>query len=105
MSVFVSVEDRDGEPLVEAFEADAVCGRFPRDAGNFLRYAGAAEDASFNLMQAPGFMAELEAFAEKVQGGLDDEGRKELGKLMAACRKWKNSRYAHLRFYSEGGRE
>lgn len=102
MSVFVAVEDREGETLVNAFEIDKIYRRFPRDSGVCLRFAGETEDASFNAMQSPALVAELEGIASAV---LDEVERKELERLLSVCRKHSGKRHEHIRFYGEGDRE
>ncbi len=101
MSIFFSIEDREGEPLTEAFELMSIPKRFPRDSGLFLRYVGDVEDASFNALQAPGLVAELDALAA---AGLSEAEAKELTRLLSVCRKQLNKRHMHLRFYAEGGK-
>jgi hypothetical protein len=103
MSLFFSIEDREGEPLSEAFELMSLPKRFPRDSGHFLRYVGEAEDASFNALQAPGLIAELEAL-EAVSPRLNEAERKELNRMLSACGKHLKKRHMHLRFYAEGGK-
>jgi hypothetical protein len=102
MSIFFSIEDREGEPLTEAFELMSIPKRFPRDSGHFLRYLGEAEDASFNALQAPGLMAELEAL-EALSPKLNEAEQKELKRVLSVCGKHMNKRHMHLRFYAEGG--
>ena len=103
MSIFFSIEDREGEPLTEAFELMSIPRRFPRDSGLFLRYVGDVEDASFNALQLPGLLAELEAL-ESVSPGLNEAEQKELKRVLSVCGKHKNKRHMHLRFYAEGGK-
>jgi hypothetical protein len=102
MSIFFSIEDREGEPLTEAFELMSIPKRFPRDSGHFLRYLGEAEDASFNALQAPGLMAELEAL-EALSPKLNEAEQKELKRVLSVCGKHISKRHMHLRFYAEGG--
>ncbi len=103
MSIFFSIEDREGEPLTEAFELLSIPKRFPRDSGLFLRYVGDVEDASFNALQAPGLLAELDALTA-AGPGLSEAEAKELTRLVSVCRKHLNKRHMHLRFYAEGGK-
>ena len=98
MSVFVSVEDPEGEPLEHPFELVAAHKRFPKD-GAFLRYLGEAEDASFNALQTPGLLAELKAMDTSAFGPAE---KSEYERLVQVCAKHAGKRKAHLRFYAEG---
>lgn len=98
MSVFVSVEDPEGEPLEHPFELVAAYKRFPKD-GAFLRYVGEDEDASFNALQTPGLLAELKAIDASAFGPAEGA---EYDRLLKACAKHAGKRRAHLRFYAEG---
>lgn len=99
MSVFVSVEDPEGEPLEHPFELVAAFKRFPKD-GAFLRYVGEAEDASFNALQTPGLLAELKALDASA---FSDAEKAEYERLVKVCAKHAGKRRAYLRFYAEGG--
>ena len=98
MSVFVSVEDQEGEPLIDVFELDRVHRRFPGSGGVCLRFVGESEDASFNAQQTPLLTAELEGLSSLA---LDPAERKELTRLLDLCRKHVGKRHEYIRFYGE----
>ena len=98
MSVFVSVEDLEGEPLIEVFELESIHRKFSKVAGSCLRFAGEAADASFNALQGPELVAELESLSAQT---LDVAERKELDRLLAVCRKHAGKRNEYIRFYGE----
>lgn len=98
MSVFVSIEDPEGEPLEHPFELVAAYKRFPKD-GAFLRYVGEAEDASFNALQTPGLLAELKALDASAFPAAE---KAEYERLVKVCAKHAGKPKAHLRFYAEG---
>lgn len=98
MSVFVAVEDKEGEPLIDVFEVERIYRKFPRDSGLCLRFVGEAEDASFNPTQASILQSELEALSGT---DLDQRERKELERLLAVCKSHAGKRNEYLRFYGE----
>lgn len=98
MSIFISVEDPEGEPLIEVFEIERLFRKFPAESGQCLRYIGEQVDASFNALQTPELLAELEALASTALGA--DE-RKELDRLLAVCRKHSGKKNEYIRFYGE----
>lgn len=100
MSVFFSIEDRDGEALEEVFELDHLPKAFPRDEGLCLRFVRDDDDASFNAAQAPILLKELEAIDP---AGLEPRAAAELDRLVKLCRKHGGKRHVHLRFYGEDG--
>ena len=68
MSVFVSIEDKEGEGLAPVLDVDRIQRRFAAAADTLcLRFIGDAEDASFNRLQLPILVKELEAV---LPGGL-----------------------------------
>jgi len=98
MSVFVSVEDLEGEPLIEVFELEFIHRKFGKVVGSCLRFAGETADASFNALQGPELVAELESLSAQT---LDAAERKELDRLLAVCRKHAGKRNEYIRFYGE----
>ena len=100
MSVFVSIENREGDLLIDVFELNHLVRRFAEQKGPCLRFVGEEEDASFNLLQIPVLLDELEALSGQA---LDDKEKEELTRLLTVCRKYARRRHVHLRFYGETG--
>jgi len=100
MSVFVSVEDREGDLLIDVFELNRIVRRFAVQKGPCLRFVGDEEDASFNVLQIPVILDELEGLAGQ---SLDDAEAEELKRLVDVCRKYAGRRHVHLRFYGDTG--
>ena len=98
MSVFVSVEDPEGEPLAGVFELERLFGRFASVPGYCLRFVGEGDDASFNAVQTPLLLAELEPIDATAFGAAE---RAELVRLVALCRKYAGKERTHIRFYGE----
>lgn len=100
MSVFFSIEDREGEALEEVFELDHLPKVFPQAGGLCLRFVRGDDDASFNALQAPLLIGELEALNA---AALDAKAKAELDRLLKLCKKHGGKRHTHLRFYGEDG--
>lgn len=98
MSVFVSVEDPEGEPLAEVYEVSAIVGRFASCPGSCLRFVSGAVDASFNQLQGPLLVAELESLLPAATAPAE---KRELELLLSTCRKHAGKRGAYVRFYGE----
>jgi len=98
MSVFVSVEDLEGDPLIEVFELESIHRKFGTVAGSCLRFVGETADASFNALQGPELVAELGSVSGLT---LEAAERKELDRLLAVCRKHAGKRNEYIRFYGE----
>ncbi len=98
MSIFVSVEDPEGEPLIEVFEIEKIFRKFPKDSGQCLRYVTEQADASFNSMQTPVLLAELEALSKAT---LAADERTELDRLLKVCAKHSGKKNEYVRFYGE----
>ncbi len=97
MSVYVSVEDKECETLTEVFELNAIFKRFP-ESGVCLRFVKETSDASFNSLQGPFLLAELEAL---VPLAVMDSERKELDRLIKLCRRYSANPNVFIRFYGE----
>ncbi len=98
MSVFVSVEDPEGEQLGEVFEIDKIFRKFPKDTGLCLRFVDESADCSFNHVQSPILLSEL----EKLSGGqLESTERAECERLLKVCTKFAGKRNAYIKFYGE----
>ncbi|PKL26123.1 MAG: hypothetical protein CVV47_03060 [Spirochaetae bacterium HGW-Spirochaetae-3] len=102
MSVFVSVEDPEGEPLIAVFEVERVFRKFPQDSGCCLRFVSDTVDASFNALQGPALTAELESVLE---AGLDEAERRELDRVLAVCKKHAGKKNEYVKFYGEAKSE
>ncbi len=103
MSVFVSIEDKEGEGLAPVLDVDRIQRRFAAAADTLcLRFISDAEDASFNRLQLPILVKELEALE-----ALDLRGdeRDELVKILRLCRRFQDKAGVHARFYGERGGE
>ncbi|MBU0926952.1 MAG: hypothetical protein KKA67_04340 [Spirochaetes bacterium] len=98
MSIFVSVEDLEGEPLSDIFEIERVYRKFPKEAGVCLRFVGEAVDASFNALQTPSLLAELEAVSG---AALDAAERAELERVLKVCAKHAGKKNSYVKFYGE----
>jgi hypothetical protein len=97
MSLYVSIEDREGEGLAEVFEVVGICKRFP-ETGSCLRFVRETSDASFNCLQSPVLRAELEALVPSIT--VESE-KMELDRLIKICRKFEGKPSTFIRFYGE----
>lgn len=98
MSIFVSVEDPEGEQLAEVFEIEKIFKTFPKDSSVCLRFIDETADASFNYIQSPILLSELEGIA---LGQLDQREREEYDRLHRLCLKFSGRRNAYIKFYGE----
>ncbi len=98
MSIFISVENPEGEPLIEVFEIEKIFRKFPKDSGQCLRFITEQVDASFNALQTPGLVAELETMATTTLAADED---KELDRLLKVCAKHAGKQNEYIRFYGE----
>lgn len=98
MSIFVSVEDLEGETIGEVFEIERIFRKFPKDAGLCLRFVGETADASFNALQTPALLAELQALAA---GDLGADERAELDRVIKVCAKHAGKKNSYVKFYGE----
>ncbi|HUW69184.1 MAG TPA: hypothetical protein VMX33_03025 [bacterium] len=98
MSIFISVEDPEGEPLTEVFEIEKIFRKFSKDSGQCLRFITEQVDASFNMLQTPGLVAELEAIGTTT---LAADEQKELDRLLKVCAKHAGKQNEYIRFYGE----
>lgn len=102
MSVFISVEDSEGEPLIEVFEIEKLFRKFPTESGHCLRYISERVDASFNALQTQGLLAELESLSTTA---LADDEHNELDRLLRVCGKHAGKKNEYIRFYGEAKSE
>lgn len=102
MSIFVSIEDKEGEGLASVIDVDHIQRRFAAAADSVcLRFISNEEDASFNRFQLPILVRELEAL-DAVD--LRPDERTELTAVLRLCRRFQDTPGAHARFYGERGR-
>lgn len=103
MSVFISIEDKEGEGLAPVLDVDRIQRRFAAAADTLcLRFIGDSEDASFNRLQLPILVKELEALEQlELRGDEHDE----LVKILRLCRRFQDKPNVHARFYGERGGE
>lgn len=104
MSIFVTVEDQEGEPRIDAFELEGLFRHFPREGGCCLRFILETEDTSFNPAQGAELLAELEAFSAALASSgkeLKPQVRSELDRLLGVCRKHAGKKQTYIRFYGE----
>ena len=97
MSLYVSIEDREGESLAEVFEVVKICKRFP-ETGVCLRFVRETSDASFNCLQSPVLVTELEAM---IPSTTIEAEKLELDRLIKICRKFAGKPTTFIRFYGE----
>ena len=99
MSVYVSIEDGDGEHLEPVFEISHIVRKFRHPKGYAcLAYIDETEDAFFNQKQMPTLLKEL---AELASMDLRPEEREELERVAAACSRAAGRNRVYARFYGE----
>lgn len=98
MSIFISVEDPEGEPLSEVFEIEKIFRKFPKDSGQYLCFITEQVDASFNALQTPGLLVELQALSAAT---LAEVEHRELDRLLKVCAKHAGKKNEYIRFYGE----
>jgi len=99
MSVFVSIEDGEGESLEPVFEVSHIVRRFRNPRGKeCLIYIDETEDAFFNQKQIPLLLKEL---AELAASDLKSAEREELERIAAACSRAAGRKRIYVKFYGE----
>ena len=102
MSVYVSLEDKEGEGLAPVIDVDRIQRHFRNAAESVcLRFISEEEDSSFNQLQLPLLVRELETLEA---ANLHADEREELVKILRLCRRFQDKRGVHARFYGERGR-
>jgi hypothetical protein len=102
MSIFVSIEDKEGEGLAPVVDVDRIQRRFREKPESVcLRFISDEEDASFNRFQLPQLVRELDEI-DKLELRADE--RDELTKILRLCRRFQDKPGVHARFYGERGR-
>jgi hypothetical protein len=101
MSLYVSVEDEEGDNLAPVIDIERLPRRFKGASGSVcLRFVSEEEDASFNRFQLPVLVSELDSLGESE---LKTEERQELVALLRLVRRFQDKPKVHVRFYGEKG--
>jgi hypothetical protein len=101
MTIFVSIEDEDGEQLDKVLDIESIQKRFPRtkvDGGSCLRFVDEKGDTAFNRLQLGELVEELASLESSLT---QPQEKKELDALLGACRKATGIKGAYLKFYAE----
>ena len=104
MSIFVTVEDQEGEPRIDAFELEGIFRHFPKEGGCCLRFINEVDDASFNPAQGTELLRELEALKAAIAASgkeLKPPVRSEFDRLLGVCGKHAGKKNTYIRFYGE----
>jgi hypothetical protein len=104
MSIFVTVEDQEGEPRIDAFELEGIFRHFPKEGGCCLRFINETDDTSFNPAQGTELLKELEALKATLAASgkeLKPTERSELDRLIGVCGKHGGKKNTYIRFYGE----
>jgi regulatory protein YycH of two-component signal transduction system YycFG len=103
MSVFVTVEDREGEGAFEVLELNRLIRHFKSIEGSVCaRFISEDEDAIFNKSQNDCLIKELVGLRAK---DLKKEEREELDALLKYCDKVQTKKNYLIKFYGERGAE
>ena len=99
MSIFVSVEDKEGDLKGEVFEIEQIQSRF-KDVKNshYLRFITEDIDTRFNRYQAPFLAEELETLRDSA---LSDKETREIQQLLNLCKKVNKDKNLNLNFYGD----
>lgn len=104
MSIFVTVEDQEGEPRIDAFELESIFRHFPKEGGSCLRFISEADDTAFNPAQGKELLAELQAMAASLTASgkeLKPPVRSEFDRLLGVCGTHAGKKNTYIRFYGE----
>jgi hypothetical protein len=103
MTLFVSVEDKEGDSLTGVFEIQRIPRHFPGQMDSIcLRFISMSEDSAFNQAQLPYLVSELQSLEASLQKKDEQE---ELAKVLAACKRITGKSGASIHFYADGGSE
>lgn len=103
MSVFVSIEDKDGELISDVFDVERIQRRFPSLENSVcVRFISDNEDAFFNQAQLP-FLEEELIRVSALE--LRQDERAELERILSFVRRIAGKRRTYVRFYGERGGE
>ena len=101
MSIFVSVEDRDGELLADVFDIENIQRHFGSvEMSTCLRFISVELDASFNSLQTVALLGELQVVGRKA---LTTAERLELERIIEVCEIASNNNNAYIKFYGDKG--
>jgi hypothetical protein len=103
MSIFVTVEDQEGEQKIDTFELEGIFRHFPKEGG-CLRFINEVDDTSFNPTQGTELLEELEALKAALAASgkeLKPPVRSEFDRLIGVCRKHAGKKNTYIRFYGE----
>jgi hypothetical protein len=99
MSIFVSIEDQDGETLSEVLDITRIQRHFKSLENSICaRFISETEDAAFNQSQLPDLHRELSSIGEK---SLKQEEQTELKKVLTMCEKIRGKRNTYIKFYAD----
>lgn len=99
MSVFVSIEDQDGELLSKCFEVKRVFRHFKAIENSVcLIYVSEDEDSMFNQLQISNLIKELEVLEAKE---IKADEKEELDQVIKAVKKIQGKKNTYVRFYGE----
>ena len=104
MSIFVTVEDQEGEPKLDAFELEGIFKHFPKEGGCCLRFIREDEDTAFNPAQGTELVRELEALSASMASSgreLKPPLRSEFDRLLGVCGKHAGKKNTYIHFYGE----
>lgn len=104
MSIFVTVEDQEGEPKIDAFELEGIFKHFPKEGGSCLRFISEDSDTAFNPAQGAELLKELQALAGSLAASgkeLKPPVRSEFDRLLGVCGKHAGKKNTYIHFYGE----
>ena len=103
MSMFVSIEDKEGESLAPVIDVNRIQRHFKAAENTIcLRFIRDEEDSSFNRFQLPILVKEMDILDAQE---LKADEREELVKILRLCRRFQDKEGVHARFYAERGGE
>jgi len=104
MSIYVTIEDKEGESFSEIIEILKIQRHFPAITDSCcLRFINDKEDTVFNKTQIAVLLDELVALKEKP---IKQEEQEELEKITRLCnRAHKNQQDLYFKFYAENSSE
>jgi len=99
MSLFVSIEDKEGEIIGRVFDINHLPGRFAGiKKGVCLRFLNDKEDTAFNQAQLPFLMEELKELQKE---NLSETEAEELSQVLKSAEAIKGKPRHTIRFYGE----
>lgn len=99
MSLFVSIEDKDGEVIGRVYDINHLPGRFAGiKKGLCLRFLSEKEDAAFNQAQLPFLLEELKELQKE---NLSETEAEELSQVIKSAETIKGKPRHVIKFYGE----